>query len=68
MDRLITEAIEIRLHLNNINREEGFNLSQAWNPAIEILQTNTRHDRSRDGQEKQWQKNTGQGTEDFTPG
>jgi hypothetical protein len=67
MDRLIKEAIEIRMNPNNINRE-GFKLGQVWNPAIKILQTNTRRDRSQDGQEKQRQANTGQGTEDLTPG
>jgi hypothetical protein len=67
MDRLIKEAIEIRLHPNSIDREEGFKLTQAWNPAIKILQTNTRRDRSRNGQEKR-QANTGQGAQDLTPG
>jgi hypothetical protein len=35
----IKEATEIQLHQNNIIREEGFKLSQAWNPAVNILQT-----------------------------
>jgi hypothetical protein len=68
MDRLIKEAIEIRLHPNNINTEKGFKLNQEWNPAIKIPQTNTRRDRSRDGQEKQRQANIGQGTDDLIPG
>jgi hypothetical protein len=67
MDRLIKEETEIRLHPNNINREQGFKFSQAWNPAIKILQTNTRRDRCRDNQEKQRQANIGKGTEDLTP-
>jgi hypothetical protein len=40
MDQLVKEAIEIQLHPNNFNREEGFKLSHEWNPAIKILQTN----------------------------
>jgi hypothetical protein len=39
-DQLVKEAIEIQLHSNNINTEEGFKLSQAWNPPINILKTN----------------------------
>ena len=33
-DRITKEAIEIRLHPNNINRDRGLQLSSAWNPAI----------------------------------
>jgi hypothetical protein len=65
MDQLVKEAIEIRLHLNNINRVEGFKLSQAWNPAIKILQAidtdsfnNIKQDRFQDSWEKQWQAKT----------
>jgi hypothetical protein len=37
MDQVIKKAWrEICLHSNNINQEEGFKLSQAWNPAINI--------------------------------
>jgi hypothetical protein len=39
MDRLVKEVIEICLHSNNINREEGFKLSHAWNAAMNIIQT-----------------------------
>jgi hypothetical protein len=40
----------------------------AWNPATKLLQTNTRHDRSQDDKQKQQQANTGQETENLTPG
>jgi hypothetical protein len=38
MDRLVREAIEIRLHTDNFNRDDGFNLSHAWRLIIKILQ------------------------------
>jgi predicted GIY-YIG superfamily endonuclease len=38
MDRVVSEAIEIRLHPDNFNRDDGFNLSYAWRPIIKILQ------------------------------
>jgi hypothetical protein len=31
-DWLVKGAIEIKLHPNNINKEEGFKLSKTWNP------------------------------------
>jgi hypothetical protein len=37
MDHLVREAIEIRLHPDNFNRDDGFNLSYAWRPIIKIL-------------------------------
>jgi hypothetical protein len=37
MDQLVKEATEIQCHSNNVNREEGFKLIQAWNPAINML-------------------------------
>jgi hypothetical protein len=39
MDRLIKEAIQIRLNQNNINRDNGFTLSWAWNPVTKLLFT-----------------------------
>jgi hypothetical protein len=69
MDRLVSEAIEVWLHSNNISREEEFKLSQAFNPAFSILQANntdnfnnTKWGRFWGGQERQWQ------TEDHAPG
>jgi hypothetical protein len=37
MDRLVKEAIEIRLHPDNFNRDNGFILSHAWHPLINQL-------------------------------
>jgi hypothetical protein len=34
MDRLVKEAIEIRLHPDNFNRDDGF----TWRPIINMLQ------------------------------
>jgi hypothetical protein len=34
MDRLSRETIEIEMHPNNINREEGFNVSRSWQPLL----------------------------------
>jgi hypothetical protein len=30
MEHVIREAIEIELHPDNMNKEEGFSLSKAW--------------------------------------
>jgi hypothetical protein len=37
MDRLVKEAIEIRLNTRNFNRDDGFTLSQSWYPVINML-------------------------------
>jgi hypothetical protein len=37
MDHVIKEAIEIKLHANNINRDGGFNLSRSWYPIMNML-------------------------------
>jgi hypothetical protein len=37
LDRLITQAIEVNLHPNNVNREDGLILSGAWKPLIRIV-------------------------------
>ena len=42
MDRLIREAIAIKMHPNNINREGGFNLSRSWQPLLHRLKNKRR--------------------------
>jgi hypothetical protein len=37
MDRLVKEAIEIRLNTRNFNRDDGFTLSRSWYPVINML-------------------------------
>jgi hypothetical protein len=37
MDRIMKEAIHIRLNKENFNRDNGFNLSRAWFPITRML-------------------------------
>jgi hypothetical protein len=37
VDHLVKETIEIQLHPNNFNRDEGFLLSHTWRPVINML-------------------------------
>jgi hypothetical protein len=37
MDRVVKEAIHIRLNRKNFNRDNGFNLSQVWFPVMSML-------------------------------
>jgi hypothetical protein len=37
LDRLVKEAIQIRLNHKNFNRDNGFTLSRAWNPITKLL-------------------------------
>jgi hypothetical protein len=44
MDQCVKEAKEIKLHLDNINGEEGLKRSIEWNPSTSLLRhSNTHH-------------------------
>jgi hypothetical protein len=41
MYRVVKEAIQLQLHLNNLNRENGFILGKTWQPLLLQLCNNT---------------------------
>jgi hypothetical protein len=41
MYRVVKEATELQLHLNNLNRDNGFILSKTWQPLLLQLRNNT---------------------------
>jgi hypothetical protein len=47
MDCLVKEAIEIRLHPNNFNRDGGFTLSRAWQPVTNMLKQSGKSSRAK---------------------
>jgi hypothetical protein len=40
MDRLVKEAIQIRINQNIITRDNGFTMSRAWNPVTKLFTHN----------------------------
>jgi hypothetical protein len=46
MDRIVREAIEIELHLYNIDREGGFCLIKSWKPLIGSLKLSVHEGRT----------------------
>jgi hypothetical protein len=44
LDRIAKEAIEIELHLNNMNREAGLCLSKSWKSPISSLKKPPEYD------------------------
>jgi hypothetical protein len=37
MERLIMEAIQVEIHPNNLNREDGLRLSTIWEPILKLI-------------------------------
>jgi hypothetical protein len=54
MERLIRKAIEIELHPNNINREEGLHLSKAWKSLLHKIKYKRRSSDSDTLEENQY--------------
>jgi hypothetical protein len=52
IDRFVTASTEIKLHLNNINREEGFIHSKAWNPSNRLLRHSNAHTSEKSQEDK----------------
>jgi hypothetical protein len=50
MERLVKEAIDIWLHPNNFNRDEGFTLSHPWRPVINMLKRSSGELMGKEGQ------------------
>jgi hypothetical protein len=50
MVRIEREAIEIRLHPENFNRDDGFNLSYSWRHILKTFQTSNRATMANTGQ------------------
>jgi hypothetical protein len=58
MERLIREAIEIQVHPNNINREEGLHLSRAWKHLLHKIKDKRWNPDSNTLEEKHDKRNT----------
>lgn len=50
--RLVKEALEIKLHPNNMNREKGFKLRKPWNPSTRLLKHSNTHRSGKSQEEK----------------
>ena len=37
MEHLIMEAIQVELHANNLNREDGLRLSTTWKSILKLM-------------------------------
>jgi len=52
--RRVKEAIDIRLHPNNINRDSGIEIPEAWVPTIKIHNKRTVQQRTTEGKDTRW--------------